>query len=355
MVVGGAGVMERKDRARVTAIRAALSTVRIDGSDVIDVVLPEVRELLGTEMVMLYSVAERLDGWSLTRWHQAGGDLRCRDLLDQAVNKKASSSVFYYDVLWPAAAQRNRVVDASQWIDRIRPGTWEDSRMYREVLEPVAMHRHAQPRALICDGPALLAWFGALHPGTETQRQRQLLATLVPTMRQRLSLERQLEGAPRTAHALRVAIEHLGSAAFLIGVRGAIHETNAAGRALLTEDRDEITKALEDALAGRPNPREIELVPLLERGVPAHFLAIVRADPVERRVASCVQLCALKWSLTPRQAEVLDLVVRGLANATIAATLRVGERSIELHMTAIFDRAGVDSRAALVASVLTST
>lgn len=357
MLVGGGrrAVIEHRDHKRIAALRAEIGTVQLDGDDVVDAVLPEVRDLLQTETVLLYSVAEGLGGWELTRWAQAGGDPRCCDLLGQALAKKATSSIFYYDALWPAAAHRNRVVDASQWIDRSRPGTWEDSRMYREVLQPVGKHRHAQPRALICDGPSMLAWFGALHPETETVRQRRLITALVPAMRARLTLERRLAAAPRTSAALRAAIEQLGAAAFILGAHGTIHETNVAGRALLTQDRTEITGALEDALAGRANAREIALVPLVERGVAGHYLAIVRHDPVEGRIASCVQYCVTRWSLTPRQAEVLALAARGQANATIAATMRLGERSIEQHMTAIFDRAGVDSRAALVATVLTSS
>lgn len=346
MVVGGG--------KRVAALRAELGTVRLDGACVMGEVLREVREIADTEAVLLYSVEQRLDGWELTRWDQAGGDPRCGTLLGEAVAKKAESSLFYYDALRPAAAHRNRVVDARRWIDRSRPGTWEDSRMCREVLKPLGMHRHAQPRALVCDGPSLLAWFGGLHPETETRRQRRVFAALVPSVRQRLKLERQLQAAPRTSAAFRAAIEQVGAAAFIIGARGTIHETNVAGRTLLTKDRAEIAGALEDALAGRANPREIALVPLVERGVAGYFLAIVRHDPVEGRIASCVQYCVTRWNLTPRQAEVLALAARGLANATIAATMRVGERNIEMHMTAIFDRAGVDSRAALVATVLTS-
>jgi len=354
-VVGGRGsVIEQRDRKRVAALRAELGTVRLDGDSVVDSVLPEVRDLLQTDTVMLYSVGEGLDGWTLTRWHQAGGDPRCGPLLRQALAKKATSSIFYYDALWPAVAHRNRVVDATRWIDRNQPGTWEGSRMYREVLEPIGRHRHAQLRALVCDGPSLLAWFGACHPDTETAHQKRLIAALVPSLRQRLKLERQLEIAPRTSAALRAAMEQLGAAAFILGAHGTIHETNMAGRTLLTEDRSEITAALEDAQAGRANAREIALVPLVERGVAGYFLAIVRHDPVEGRIASCVQYCVTRWNLTPRQAEVLALAAHGLANATIAATMRVGERSIEQHMTAIFDRAGVDSRAALVATVLTS-
>jgi len=45
-------------------------------------------------------------------------------------------------------------------------------------------------------------------------------------------------------------------------------------------------------------------------------------------------------------------VVRGLANKTIAELLTISLRAVELHVSAIFDQAGVDCRAALVSRVL---
>jgi DNA-binding NarL/FixJ family response regulator len=216
------------------------------------------------------------------------------------------------------------------------------------------MHGHRQPRALLCDGPSLLAWFGALQPDAVSRRQIRLLAALVPAMQQRLTLDRHLAEAQRTSNALRRTLEHIGSAVFVVGVRGTIHETNEAARVLLDQHRAAIMQALGDAAAGRANQFGIDLFPLAERGVPSHYLALVRRHDADTRVASCVRTCADRWNLTARQAEVLALVTRGLANATIADMLSVGERSIELHMTEIFDRAGVDSRAALVARVLTS-
>jgi DNA-binding CsgD family transcriptional regulator len=346
-------MLARMDEKRIGALRSELRTIRLDGACPMPAVVEEVRDLLDTETVLLYSVSEAVGGWDLSRWNQAGGNPRCSQLLRGAIQAH-SRSVFYYDLLRPAPTQRNRVVDATAWIDREHPGTWEASRMCREVLAPLRMSRHAQPRALLCDGPALLAWFGALHPGVVTRRQVRILSSLVPAMQQRLKIERSLQHAARTTSGLRCALEVLGSPAFIIGARGAIHETNDAGRVMLENDRAEIVRALADAVVGRANTLAIELVPLAERGVPDHYLAVVRRPDAETRIAWCVRACADHWGLTARQAEVLALVARGLANATMAAMLRVGERSVEFHMTTIFDRAGVDSRAALVARVLTS-
>jgi DNA-binding NarL/FixJ family response regulator len=49
-------------------------------------------------------------------------------------------------------------------------------------------------------------------------------------------------------------------------------------------------------------------------------------------------------ALTDRQLEVLSLVCEGLANKQIARRLTITERSVKSHLTAIFDRIGVQDR-----------
>ena len=81
-----------------------------------------------------------------------------------------------------------------------------------------------------------------------------------------------------------------------------------------------------------------------------------RWKPVGRRRGSLVQLRVRGFagsSLTGRE-EVLALALRGYANPAIAAHLGVSGRAVELHITALFDRVGVESRAASVVQVLTS-
>jgi DNA-binding NarL/FixJ family response regulator len=50
--------------------------------------------------------------------------------------------------------------------------------------------------------------------------------------------------------------------------------------------------------------------------------------------------------LTPRQREVLDLVVKGKTNKEIALTLKLGEGTVKIHMVALFRYFGVNTRAA---------
>jgi DNA-binding NarL/FixJ family response regulator len=48
---------------------------------------------------------------------------------------------------------------------------------------------------------------------------------------------------------------------------------------------------------------------------------------------------------------VLALVVEGLPTRTMAAVLGVSERCVEAHLTAIFEKAQVETRAELAAAV----
>jgi DNA-binding NarL/FixJ family response regulator len=48
--------------------------------------------------------------------------------------------------------------------------------------------------------------------------------------------------------------------------------------------------------------------------------------------------------LTPREAEVLELVRKGLANKQIARRLGISERTVKAHLTSIFARIGVVDR-----------
>jgi pimeloyl-ACP methyl ester carboxylesterase/DNA-binding CsgD family transcriptional regulator len=50
-------------------------------------------------------------------------------------------------------------------------------------------------------------------------------------------------------------------------------------------------------------------------------------------------------ALTPREGEILERIAQGLDNAQIAAHLSVSEKTVRNHITSIFDKIGVESRA----------
>ena len=60
-------------------------------------------------------------------------------------------------------------------------------------------------------------------------------------------------------------------------------------------------------------------------------------------------------SLTPRQHEIMDLVLAGYSNKTIAAVLGISARTVEVHRAAIMRRTGSKSLPALARMALAAT
>ena len=60
----------------------------------------------------------------------------------------------------------------------------------------------------------------------------------------------------------------------------------------------------------------------------------------------------LKSQLTNREFEVLQLAADGLRSKEIALNLAISERTVKSHLTSIYNKLGVDSRAAAIASAM---
>jgi DNA-binding NarL/FixJ family response regulator len=159
--------------------------------------------------------------------------------------------------------------------------------------------------------------------------------------------------APRVELALAVALEQLGVPAFLLARDGQVQVANAAGQRRLEAGSREVMRALSAAIAGRPTAIRTEVTPLRHHGLTEGWLATFPSSSPQELTSERVQLAARRWRLTNGQTRVLDLVARGLTNATIADELAVTGRTVEVHVTAIFDKAGVENRSALVARVFT--
>jgi DNA-binding NarL/FixJ family response regulator len=70
------------------------------------------------------------------------------------------------------------------------------------------------------------------------------------------------------------------------------------------------------------------------------------ARPRQLPEASASGLAAPSNTLTARQQDVLDLLIKGKSNKEIALALRLGEGTVKIHMAAIFRYFGVNNRAA---------
>lgn len=85
----------------------------------------------------------------------------------------------------------------------------------------------------------------------------------------------------------------------------------------------------------------LEIERVLSLGEPLH----AAGERIDRQL----DVVASRWKLTPRQREVLAMLVRGDSNKEIARKLSCARRTVELHVTTLLDKAGVESRSQLAA------
>jgi NarL family two-component system response regulator LiaR len=96
----------------------------------------------------------------------------------------------------------------------------------------------------------------------------------------------------------------------------------AAGYLLKDVDPGELAAGIRDVHAGRP---------ALHPSVAARLM---RGGETSARAGT----------LTPRERDVLALVVEGLANKQIAGRLGIGEKTVKTHMSRVLSKLGVDDR-----------
>ena len=75
----------------------------------------------------------------------------------------------------------------------------------------------------------------------------------------------------------------------------------------------------------------------------------VRNDNRPERARDAVRRATHSWALSPRQAEVLELLVTGASNRTIADSLKCAESTVEMHVTTLLKKSSTSQRAELVA------
>jgi len=331
----------------LTDIVHELETIRTN-DDPMGELVPAMRRVLDVESLGLYSVREELDSWKFERWHMSEiPSARVREgMLD--LFQRRDVPVLFYDIACPARSQRNRLIEATAMIDATQPGGWRETPLHRELLGPLGLGTQKQHRILLCDGPSLLGWFGGFHRRALAPLQQRTMLALGRAMRKRLRTLRLVEDLPRGYALVEAALRHIARPAFLLSDRAVVLVANSCGKQLL-ENRD-VRTALVEALHGRPSTIRFELTRLAE-GTRSAWLAVAAPSP-DAQITFAIAGARQRHALTDRQSEVLGHVLRGCANSTIAAELKTSVRTIELHVSGLFARIGVDSRAALVAAVL---
>ena len=103
----------------------------------------------------------------------------------------------------------------------------------------------------------------------------------------------------------------------------------AEGRAMTPE------QAVEYALSVEEEPEEEPAPPLAPPGAPSTSATTTIAPPP-----------SYPGGLSAREAEVLKLVAKGLTDAQVAEKLFISPRTVSGHLTSVYDKLGVNSRAA---------
>jgi DNA-binding CsgD family transcriptional regulator len=146
------------------------------------------------------------------------------------------------------------------------------------------------------------------------------------------------------AAGLAAALDEIPSPAFVIWADGSIAVANDSGRAASAWAPELVASQLLASLGGRDE--SFRVTRIASPGAPSHFLAVQRrgaVDPAER-----VATAASTWGLTPRQEEVLALLVLGRSNKAMADALGCASSTVEIHVTALLSRSDCESRCELV-------
>jgi DNA-binding CsgD family transcriptional regulator len=88
-------------------------------------------------------------------------------------------------------------------------------------------------------------------------------------------------------------------------------------------------------------------------GSPGDASITVVVEPIEAHRTAPLLLAA--HGLTPREAQVATLVLRGEPTSTIADTLHISRHTVQDHLKVVFDKMGVHSRRDLVGHLLRAT
>ena len=150
----------------------------------------------------------------------------------------------------------------------------------------------------------------------------------------------------------RSVLEAIKVAACVVRASGEILCANEIAAVLFAQGTTIPHLALGGPIARAASDPGWELTPVHLGVNSAGFLAVRRPQPDDVRVSDPVRRAIPRWRLTQRQGRVLALIRAGLTNADIAEQLGIRVGTVEFHVSAIFDKAGVQNRATLIARVL---
>lgn len=341
-----------RGRLHPKAVREAIRELAVDASaPLFAPTLPVLRRVLGVEVVVFAQLAERLDGWSLEALHadNLAETARLHRLLAKQLDARDLPPWF---VACESGDGREVPRDVPlQLSELVTREDYVASSLHTRVLAPVGLSKYDVVQMHLTDGKTPAGWLACFDPKPIARRVATTLRALVPALQSRLRTSNAATDHERARAALDVTLEQLGVPAILVDETGRIFECNAAGRRLLAMQRSEVASSITALLARRTPALPFTLVELSAHE-PGHHLAVMRPRSPRARIDLAVAIAASRWELTKRQHEVLVRLLHGDSNIEIARALAISLRATEMHVSAIFERAGVDNRSGLVAAVL---
>jgi DNA-binding CsgD family transcriptional regulator/PAS domain-containing protein len=337
------------DRDWLRDMRKLVSHVETGASSALERLVVEQCSYTQSAIGGTFQVAPGEVGWTLAVGHahskyraDARGDF-------ETYLRTAPADFTTFPWLRPGHRERNRTLMNSEL------PSWDT--VAKTDLGRRFFHRHGfrrlfTLRVLICDGPMLLAWSGIYREEPFLERDRALMKALMPAVRNRLRLERTL-GPRGSIRNLVVALEGILPPAFIIDRRARIAFANSAGAALFSARRAELLAGLRASLTGAPPSNlSFSVSPLVGPGEPESYLAIASTG-TNSLFAAALGAASARWLLTQRQADVLALLAGGDSNKDIAEKLGCALGTVELHVSAVLNKARAESRSQLIARFYT--
>lgn len=249
-------------------------------------------------------------------------------------------------------------------LDRATRGNWPASARFREIMRPAGLGDEL--RAVFQTGTT--TWgYACLHraPGApfddgEISFIQGAAAHIGEALRRSLMAERALRDAsPQAPGVLTLAPDLTVLAATPAGE----HWLEDLAAAEHPRSRPLPVALLAVTQALRHMPHRGQVPRLTVRGASGRWLVLhashltsasgdqiaVIIEPASR--AELEPVIAAGYRLTPREAQILTLLLRGLPTKTIAGALRVTVNTANDHIKAIFTKTGVRSRGELMATV----
>lgn len=225
--------------------------------------------------------------------------------------------------------------------------TFSEVDVVRRVYVPLGLDRLQHLTLLASVGPRFLGWIGLWREEPFTQVEIARLSVQATAIRERLMTIDDLGAAAVSWAIVESALEAMERPAFLVRSPNRVELANARARALLKNSRRTMLTLITRVLAGETSDWTVSY--FTDVGMPD--MAIVSQRPGGATFERIIEHARRSWGLSATQVAVLRLVARGFSNKEIAAHLGRAEGTVELHISAIFKRANVESRARLQAKL----